>query len=139
MSIEEENKAIIQRWIEGMNGNDDSVIDKLLSNDWVYHGPMGELKGPQGFKQMNMAMKPAFPDMQYLFDDMITEGDKVAFRFTLTGTHKGNLMGIAPTHKRIKLTEDYFSRLEDGKIVEHKNLADSAALFQQLGIPFPNQ
>jgi steroid delta-isomerase-like uncharacterized protein len=138
MSIEE-NKAIIRRWIEGMNNNDDSVIDELISDDWVYHGPTGEIKGPEGFKQMNMVTKPALPDLLYTFEDIIAEGDVVAARYTVTATHKGELFGIPATGKRITLKPAYFYRITNGKIVETIPYSDQLPLYQQLGVSPPSQ
>ena len=139
MSIEEENKAIIQQWIERMNNNDDSAIDELYSSDWVGHTPSGEIKGPEVFKQMNAASRPALPDLLFTFDDIIAEGDIVAARYTMTATHKGELFGVPATGKRISLKAAFFYRLENGKIAETFEYTDQLALFQQLGVTPPSQ
>ena len=139
MSVEEENKAVIRRLVNELNKGNLAIMDESLADNFVLTAQNRPDMDKEGYKQFLAGLINSFPDMQGTIDDIVAEGDKVAFRFTLTGTHKGDLMGIAPTHKRIKLTEDYFSHLEGGKIVEHKNLADSAALFQQLGITQPGQ
>ena len=139
MSIEEENKAIIQRWIERMNNNDDSAIDEFLSSDWVAHTPSGEIEGPEVFKQINAAGRPALPDVLYIFDDIIAEGDIVAARYTVTATHKGEFFRVPATGKRISLKVAFFYKLENGKIAETFEYTDQLALFQQLGVTPPSQ
>ena len=132
MSIEE-NKAIIRRWIEGIN--EQTIKDELLSEDYVYHAGDQEVKGAQTFKQIASAtFFPVFPDVNYTIDDMVAEGDKVAIRCTMTATHMGEFMGVAPTGKRITLTEAIFYRLAGGKIMEALQYVDQLSMMQQLGV-----
>lgn len=139
MSIEE-NKAIIRRWVEGYNNHDPSIVDELISDDYVLHAPGGQdIKGPESFKQMFIANLPIFPDIHYTIDDMVAEGDKVAVRYTMTATHQGEYMGITATGKRITLTQAFFYRLAGGKIVEALPYSDQLVLFQQLGVSPPGQ
>jgi steroid delta-isomerase-like uncharacterized protein len=137
----EENKACVRRYVEeALNKGNLAVIDECLAADWAYPGPMGQgLKGPEGFKQMVVTMRNAFPDLHYTIDDIIGEGDKAAARFTMTGTFQGEFMGMAPTGKQIKMTGVYFYRFRDGKEVEALPFIDSAAMYQQMGIPVPQQ
>ena len=132
MSIEEENKEIIRRWIEGLN--EQTINDELLSKDYVYHVGGQEVKGAQTFKQSaDATFFPVFPDVNYATDDMVAEGDKVAIRYIMTATHKGEFMGIAPTGKRITLTGAIFYHLADGKIMEALQYFDQLSMMQQLG------
>jgi steroid delta-isomerase-like uncharacterized protein len=114
-----------------------SIADEIISPDYVYHGPVGEFKGPEGVKQMVQTFRVAFPDGTFKIDDMVGEGDKVAVRYTWTGTHKGELMGIAPTGKEVTMTAAYFYHFENGKEVEALPYSDMSALYQQLGITPP--
>jgi len=139
MSIEE-NKAVIRRWMEGINKHDPAIVDELLADDYVFHGAGGQdVKGSESFKQGLIAYLPIFPDVHFTIDDMVAEGDKVAVRITYTATHKGEYLGIAPTGKRITMTEAIFYRLAGGRIVEAFPYSDSLALFQQLGVSPPSQ
>lgn len=139
MSVEE-NKAIIRRWMDVTNRHDPSIVDELLADDYVMHGPGGQdIKGPEGFKQALIAYLSIFPDIHFTIDDMVAEGDKVAVRITYTATQKGEYLGIAPTGKRITMTEAIFYRLAGGRIVEAFPYSDSLALFQQLGVSPPGQ
>ena len=139
MSIEEEKKAVIRWWIEGINNQ--TIIDELLSKDYVYHGPSGqEVKGAENFKKMAItAFFPAFPDVNYTIDEMVAEGDIVAMRYTMTATHKGKLMDTPPTGKQITMTGAFFFRLAGGKIIETLGYSDNLSMFQQLGITPPGQ
>jgi steroid delta-isomerase-like uncharacterized protein len=136
----EENKTIIRRWVEGINKHDLSIVDKVVSGDYVYHGPGGQdVKGPESFKQLATASLTGLPDLHYAIEDMVAEGDKVAVRYTMTATHKGEYRGIPPTGKRIKTTSAIFYRIADGKIVEALPYSDSLAMYQQMGVSPPGQ
>ncbi len=135
----EENKAIIRRIIEeAFNKGNLAVVDDLMATNYVFHGPSGqEVKGPEGFKQMITMYRTAFPDLHLTIDDMVAEGDKVAFRFIFQGTHKGDLMGIAPTGKQVTVTVTVISRFVGGKEVEAWENADSLGMMQQMGVVPP--
>lgn len=140
MSIEEENKAIIRRNMEEVyNKGDISVLDEIMSPDIVIHSGLGEIKGSETYKQVHSQTRKAFPDFHFTIDDMVAEGDMVAVRLTLTGTHKGEFMGIPPTGKKIKGDWALFYRFAGGKEVEVWEYTDSLAFFQQLGVSPPSQ
>jgi steroid delta-isomerase-like uncharacterized protein len=86
---------------------------------------------------MFMANRKALPDIHYTIEDMVAEGDKVAVRYVMTATHKGEFMGIPATGKKIKLTQAFFYRFKDGKEVEALAYMDNLSLFQQLGVKPP--
>ena len=90
--------------------------------------------GIEGAKAAHRIMLAGFPDYQTIIDDLVAEGDKVAARITMSGTHTGSFMGIPPTGKRISFTGMYVARVDDGKIVEHWGEEDSVSLLQQLGV-----
>jgi steroid delta-isomerase-like uncharacterized protein len=141
MSTEENKATLRSKHIEELfNKGNLSVADEIISADYVYHSPLGiEFKGPEGVKQMVSTARNAFPDLHFIIDDMVAEGDKVAVRYTYTGTHKGEYMGIAPTGKKINLIMAVFYRFVDGKEVEALSYSDMLALYQQLGVSPPGQ
>ena len=98
----------------------------------------GDVKGPEGQKQLIASILTAFSDYNETIDDLIAEGDKVAGRFTITGTHTGNLMGVAPTGKRVTLTGNNIYRIVGGRIVEAWGMSDRLGMMQQIGI-IPSQ
>ena len=85
-------------------------------------------------KQIFAALRSGFPDFQTTIEDLIAEGDKVAVRISWQGTHKGELMGIPPTGKHVKVTEMQIYRMTDGKIIERWVETDVFGMMQQLGI-----
>ena len=79
-----------------------------------------------------------FPDLNVSYDFVIEEGDTVAGRYTITGTHQGDFAGIPATGKKISVTGHDFARLVDGKLIEHWGETDTMTMMQQLGvIPTP--
>jgi steroid delta-isomerase-like uncharacterized protein len=76
----------------------------------------------------------AFPDINVTVEDVIAEGDKAVTRWTIRGTHRGELMGIAPTDKHIELKGITIHRIEGGKIVEEWERYDNLGMMQQLGV-----
>lgn len=138
MSVEEVNKAAQRRvWEEIWNKGNYEIIPELIAPDFVEHTPLVDVKGPEGFKQAITGMRPAFPDMHATIEDIFAEGDKVATRFTVTGTFKGEYMGIAPTGKKFTSRGILITWWVDGKEVEAWAAWDTSAFYQQLGISPP--
>ena len=78
--------------------------------------------------------------MRLTFNDQVAEADRVASRWTIRGTHKGDLMGIAPTNKQVTVTGIVVRRIAGGKIAEAWENFDQLGLMQQLGVvPAPEQ
>ncbi len=132
----EENKAIIRRfWEEVFNGRNLNLIDELYAKNWIYHGPAGqEVHGPEGLKQYLALYFKAFPDLHAKVEDIFAEGDRVGSRATCRGTHKGELMGIAPTGKQVTIAVICISRLMKNNVVEDWELVDLFGMMQQLGV-----
>ena len=132
----EENKVVVQRFAEEvLQKHNLSVIDDIISEEYVWHGPDGqEVKGPEGFKQLATISLTGFSDGCFTIDAMVAEGDIVAVRYTRTGTHDGEYHGIPPTGKQINIPVAYFYRIADGKIIEARGYSDSLMLLQQLGV-----
>jgi steroid delta-isomerase-like uncharacterized protein len=138
----EENKAIIQSVEEALNRGDWDAVDRLFAASYVDHDPSraGLPPGPEGVKQAWSMFRAAFPDLQVTIEDMIAEGDKVAVRGVVRGTHQGELMGIPPTGKQVTATLIDVNRIESGKLVERWAEQDNLGMMQQLGvIPAPEQ
>jgi steroid delta-isomerase-like uncharacterized protein len=139
MSVEEENKAVIRRWFEIINKHDLSMIDEVISDNYRASEFGMELKGPEALKQAFNTGFVGFPDLNYRIDDIIAQGDKIAVRYTRTGTHIGEYHGFAPSNKWTEVTGAFFYRLAGGKIVEALGYSDRLALLQQLGVSPPGQ
>ena len=134
--MSEQNKAIMRRFYEEVfNRGNLTVAEDVFATDFIEHEIFpGMAPGLEGFKQMVSAARAAFTDFRVSADDMLAEGDKVAVRYTTSGTHRGGFMGVAPTGKRVTLTGIDINRFTGGKIVEHWGQSDSLGLMQQLGL-----
>lgn len=135
----EENKAITQRAIERFNGGDLAGYLDLYDKSLVIHGYPPELPPNfEGIKQFYDALMPAFPDARVTGEDMVAEGDEVAYRFTFRGTNRGEFMGIPATGEQVTVSGIAICRFADGKCVERWMSADMLGMMQQLGvIPAP--
>src|SRR5687767_13121430 len=134
MSIEK-NKNLVRLYQEIYNSNDLDRLTEVVSEDLLTPNIMpGIPHGLEGAKAAHRIMLTGFPDYQTIIDDMIAEGDKVAARIKMTGTHSGEFMGIPPTDRQVSFTGIYIARIANGKIVEHWGEEDSVSLLQQLGV-----
>jgi steroid delta-isomerase-like uncharacterized protein len=118
---------------ELLTERDLDVVDRFFAADFVSHNnPPGFPPGVAGVKQFFAMFRDAFPDAAVAIDDIVAEGDRVAVATTLTGTHRGELMGLAPTGRQVSVTGIDIVRLGGGKIVEHRGLTDIVGLMRQL-------
>ena len=130
------NKAISSRVNEEIFSEGNlAVADEVLAASYVDHNaPPGFPPGVEGFKGQFTMYRTAFPDLRIVVDDMIAEDDKVVTRWTASGTHQGELMGMAPTGKEVTVQGIAIDRIVDGKIVEHWDVFDQLGMMQQLGM-----
>ena len=137
MDSAEESKAIVRRfWGVWEEGNID-LVDELLAPDYVNHTPASpdQPTGPEGVKGLVSMFRSAMPDLRVVIEDMIAgEDGKVAVRYTLEGTHEGELFGVPPTGKRLSIKSISVERVSEGKIREHWRITDSLDMMQQLGV-----
>jgi len=105
-----------------------------MSPDYVHHDPQAAdiPPGIDGYKQFVDRYMNAFPDAHMTVEDEIVAGDTVVVRWTVSGTHRGELPGLAPTGKTVALTGITIARLRDGKFIESWNNWDALGMMQQL-------
>ena len=139
----EENKAIARRLNEEVwNKGRLEVIDELIADDFVTTvvGAPEQIRGPQGFREFVTLYRNAFPDLRITIDDQIAERETVVTRWTATGTHKGELMGMPATGKQATTAGININRISGGKLVDGWGLFDQLGLLQQLGaVPVPTR
>jgi predicted ester cyclase len=137
MSVEE-NRAVVRRFFAGAY-QDDAIVDEVVAPDYVGHFPPNpDLQGREAIRQFNRQARDAFPDVQVSTEDLIAEGDKVVARWTMRGTHLGELRGgIAPTGKPFVVTGTTTFRLVGSKVAEAWGNVDYFGLFLQLGLVTP--
>lgn len=133
----EENKAQIRRALRHFNQGDlDGYLD-LYAADAVMHDA-GIEPGIDNIRQYYQGFATAFPDGNVAIEDLVAEDDKLACRYTFTGTHQGPLMGIPPTGNAVTISGMTVLRFASGKCVERWTQADFLGLMQQIGvIPAP--
>jgi steroid delta-isomerase-like uncharacterized protein len=96
------------------------------------------MRGPAGYLAVIGMMWSGFPDIQWTLEEMISEDDKVAARFTMRGTHHGSFFGVPPTGKTIAVQAMNFYRLAGGQFVEERGQPDLLGLLMQIGaVPQP--
>jgi steroid delta-isomerase-like uncharacterized protein len=135
------NTAIVRRLIEAAwNRGDEAAVDDLVDARYVgtFASHPEPLHGPAAFRRFVGGFRSAFPDLHFTPEDVITTGDRVVVRWTVTGTHRGDLMGIPGTGKRVASAGIWIHRLAGGKIVEQWGVSDIFGLLQQVGaLPAP--
>jgi steroid delta-isomerase-like uncharacterized protein len=132
----EESKALVQRFYdEGWNANNLDVYDELVTEDFVDHQALPGLPpGREGFKALNAMFRSAFPDVWVDVEALVAEGDKVAARWTSTGTHQGDLFGIPATGRKVNVSATVVYRVEDGRLAEGWISRDDVGMMRQLGV-----
>jgi steroid delta-isomerase-like uncharacterized protein len=101
---------------------------------------MPEASGPAGVKRLAAMAHASFPDLHFTIEDMVAEGDKVVYRYSLRGTHQNDFMGIAATGRQVNVTGIHIYRVDDGKLQEEWENWDMLGLMRQLGVlPQPGQ
>jgi steroid delta-isomerase-like uncharacterized protein len=128
----EANKATVRRLFEEcLNGNRPQLARELLAADFLNHTTGS--RGVDAFETFNARFLAAFPDRRYTVEDLIGEGDRVAARWRLEGTHQGEWAGVAATGKGVVQTANVIFRLEDGRIAESWIQLDTLGFLRQLG------
>ena len=127
-----DNKTIVRRYIKRVwNQHDYTAIDENIRPDYIQHSP-NVPPGREGVEAFFKMVNDAFSDVTFTVEDMLAEGDKVIWRWTLRGKHTGVFQGIPPTDKDFALTGISILRLEDGKFAELWVEQDMAGLMAQL-------
>ena len=118
-SVATENKEIVRRFVEEVvNRGRTDMIDHLVSDDFVFHCPDGDLYGPKGALLNVNELRGAFPDLYMDLTELINEGDLVARRFVLRGFHLGPFLGLDPSDEEVAIPGIGMDRVVDGRITE---------------------
>jgi steroid delta-isomerase-like uncharacterized protein len=135
---ETSNKATFRRLHDATNTGDaeliSKTIDELVDPDVLIRTPLPvEATGAQAIKEVFARLLRAFPDLHITVEDLIAEDDKVVSRNSVTGTHKGEYMGLPPTDKTVTYNEIFVFRFVNGRIAETWGIVDVFSQIQQLG------
>ena len=132
----DENKVVSWRLQEEVFGQGKlELVDELLAPDYVSHAPGDpELRrGPEDIKEIVSSYHSAFPDLTYTVEKQVAEGDMVVTRWTARGTHRGELMGVAPSGRQIVVSGMSMDRISGGKIAENWVNWEALEMMQQIG------
>jgi steroid delta-isomerase-like uncharacterized protein len=131
----EQNEAVVRRTFEMFSSGDTSGAEEVIAADAVNHDPAQpeDTHGPEGFKQAVELYKGAFPDLTFSVDEIFSDGDLVCTRWSTTGTHDGELMGIPASGKQTAVSGISIDRVVDGKVAESWVHWDNLGLMQQIG------
>ena len=136
--MSEENKAVLRRWFDEVwNNARADVIEELFDENGIAHGlsddPSNPIRGPRDYRPFYEAFRQGFPNLKVIIEDMVAEGDKVAARCSVRGSHEGEFLGRAATQSPVEITGITIVRIYNGKIVEAWNNFDFMTLYKQVG------
>jgi steroid delta-isomerase-like uncharacterized protein len=133
----EQNKELVRRCFTLGAAGDEAGLEEILATDFVIRSP-DDHHGAAGLLEMIAPVRAGLPDLGVTIDAQFADGDYVATRFTVRGTHDGNLFGTPATGRRVELTGITISRCVDGRIAEEWELVDAVGALQQVGaLPAP--
>lgn len=141
----EENKTLVQRWFkEVVSQGDLSTFDAICA---VCHPDFEMIKGVanpaprgiEGTKELISGLRTAFPDLTATVDEQIAEGDKVVSVVTMTGTHKGDFMGMPATGRSFTIPGVSIWEVRGGQLISEWVNWDAMAMMQQLGVSAPTE
>ena len=133
MSTLEENKGLVETLCKTVfQKHDFSKLDDIMRDDYIQHNP-DTPQGKAGFKQFFLEIFKGLPDFSYTIKKIIAEGDIVMMYSTTTATHLGEWLGNPPTGNKLNFDVVDIFRIENGKIAEHWDVADTLKLFTQVG------
>jgi steroid delta-isomerase-like uncharacterized protein len=133
MSEQEKNKKLVETLcVTVFQKHDFSRLDEIMRDDYIQHNE-DTPQGKAGFKEFFEQMFRAMPDFSYTIKKIVAEGDTVMMYSTTTATHSGEWLGNPPTGNKLNFDVVDIFRIENGKIAEHWDVADTLKLFTQVG------
>lgn len=124
-------RAVARSITEAFNAHDVEKLGTLVHADYVDHGAAED---KASYLELARRTFEAFPDIQVAIADTVAEGEKIALRFTFTGTHSAKFLGVEATGRKITWDGLAIMRFQDGLMIERWNMADALRLFDQLGL-----
>ena len=133
------NRAVVRRFVEEvLDRGDFAALAELAAPDCVEHtAPPGQPPAEGTVARYLVLWRAAFPDLRITVEDVLAEGDRVAVRSTVTGTHRGEFLGVPSTGRRVAVTAMALYRLAGGQIVERWAVVDTLEVLRQLGVAPP--
>ena len=143
VSMTHEYATLLHRWFDEVwNQKKAGTIHEMMADDVLIHGLSGPgeqpLQGPAEFERFHSSFLAAFPDIHVEVNDVVTEQDKLAGRFTVTGTQMGDLPQMPATGKKVLFTGSGVCRIKDGKFTEVWNEIDFSKMQYDLAPDTPD-
>lgn len=131
-----DGKTLYRRWIDEVwSGGDVDRLDEMHTPAFTDRtGLPGVTPDTAGMKRFILSLRAAFPDAAFTIEDVVSEGDRIAGRWTMRGTNTGAFNGMPPTGRPVTLAGFDLLRVEDGRLAELWHLEDTAGLLGQLGL-----
>jgi steroid delta-isomerase-like uncharacterized protein len=131
----ETTTRFFKQFLQFINTADENLAQQLICPVAKFYVPgQPEIpQGPKGYLMIIAMMRSGFPDIQWTIEDMVTENEKVAVRFTMRGTHKGTFFGVPATGKTITVQAMNFYRLAGNQIIEEYGQPNMFELLTQIG------
>jgi steroid delta-isomerase-like uncharacterized protein len=130
------NEVVVKRWWEELwNQGNLTVADEIVAPDFSDHDPASPWVPPgiDGCKTLVTGYRTVFPDIHFTIEQQVAADETVVSHWRCRGTHRGDLMGVAPTGKNIEVEGISILRLQNGKIQHQTTIWDALGLMQQIG------
>ena len=126
--------ALERMFEEVINNGNLGVADELFADDFIDHGPMGDIHGRDAFKELVARWRDAVPDVHCTVTDVFADGDRVAWLVHTTGTHTGDSLGFPATGKKFETVSPNIARFRDERVVEHWAEQGMISMLGQIGV-----
>jgi steroid delta-isomerase-like uncharacterized protein len=129
-------RATMGRFTEFINTASEKMAKELISPLAIFYVPGHEepMRGPEGYLAIIQMMRSGFPDIQWALDEVIVEGNRVAARFTMRGTHLGTFNGVPPSGKKIAVQAlNIYHLSPQGQFIQEYGQPDMLGLLTQIG------
>ena len=140
MSVAQAHKEVFGRLYHSVwNERRFEFIEKVIAKSHALGDPtlLGAAVGPQAYRRQVERFLKGIPDLKFNIDETVSEKDKLAVAWTITDTHRGELLGIPATNKKLAVGGITIHQIADGKILESTVVWDVIAFMQQVGIANP--
>jgi predicted ester cyclase len=129
-----ENKRAVRRMFTAFNTGNLDIVDEIVSSDLKDLTPFPATRpNAEGLKKQIVHIRKAFPDVKFSVEMMLAEGEKIALRWKMVGTQRGEFLGHPPSNKKVEHFGSDFITFRRGKMVEHRSSDNNRALLQRLG------
>ena len=129
-------QELVEKYVRTWDARSEaSLVDEVMAPDVVDHQPVGPADGVEGVKRDIALYHSAFPDLALTCEDYVLGEDRVAVRWSATGTHEGDGLGMPPTHRRVHLEGVDILRIAQGRVAERWGQFNGLEMMQQLTAP----